>query len=642
MQHLRGFNDTSDLFRPEFEFYIGATYGLAGVAGLLFNNGVGIAPFALSAISFALTARWTGKAAPRIKQKCLMSNNYYWFKELSELRAFNLDNPNKVYLGRGFEWGAEHAALYERISSMSTSLKELNLPAIFRKGAEEETAKLGGKPYIHGIGEEKDIEVLIDAFFGHSIILGLPGTGKTTLLNMLSTGTLNRDSFNIIIDPKPDADWRQRMKDETEVMGIPFYDFSTSDATSSVRIDVLKDYEKVTDIASRIMDVTKSTSKDDSDSFKDFAWKCINQIVQAMHYVHIPAQLTSVSRYLRYDYISLTDLCLTKFYIDYFGTEAVFINKRANMVSSTGGENGGLDAMIEYYLDEKLVPADKRHDTVGNIISFVMHDKSHRSKMLASTDPLFDQLTASPLDRLLSPQLSDQMLNSTSGQILNLEEMLSTGGCLYISLNSMGDSKLSGNIAKLLLSSIASVASRRYSRDQGQGRRVALFVDEAHAALNDKLLDLMAVGRGANFEIYLSTQTVNDLEAKTDAATANRVLGLASNMFALRVSDIKTKEFISSNFDEVNVQTHSYAKSDRAGGSSSILGEAATGFTESISHERVSVFPVGAQGNMPTLQCIARMQDGKKYKLRIPILTKTKKKKPNPYRQALRRLAGVA
>ncbi|CAH1598864.1 conjugative transfer system coupling protein TraD [Vibrio parahaemolyticus] len=642
MQHLRGVGDTKDLFRPEFEFYIGSTYAAASAATLAMSNGVGLAPYALSALSLGLAAKYTSKAIPRIRQKQRLKNNYFWKKPLAELRAFNVENPERVFLGKGFEWGTEHAALYERINSMSSDLKELHLPLIFEKGALEDTQVLGGKPYIHGIGDEKEIDILASAFFGHTIILGLPGTGKTTLLNMLSTGTLNRQNFNIIVDPKPDADWRRRMKTECEIMGVPFYDFSTSNASKSVRIDVLKDYEKVTDIPSRIMDVTKSTAADDGDSFKEFAWKCINQVVQGMHYVHIPAQITTVSQYLRYDYMKLAEKCLTKFFINYFGSEQVFMNKRSNM-NAEGVEAGSLGAMIAYYMDEQKVPSEKRHSSVNLMMDFVMHDRSHRSKMLASTDPLFDQLTASPLDRLLSPNLKDELSDSVDGKILNLEEMLSGGGCLYISLNSMGDSKLSGNIAKLILSAISSVASRRYSQDNGKGRRVSLFVDEAHAALNEKLIDLMAVGRGANFEVFLSTQTANDLEAKTDAATANRVLGLASNMFALRVADTKTKEYIASNFDEVNIQTISYAKGDRAGGSSSLIGDAATTFTENIGTEKVIAFPPGAQGNMPTLQCIARMQDGKKYKLRIPILLESQHKEKVPIgKRLLNKLAGVA
>lgn len=643
MQHLRGVGDTKDLFRPEFEFYIGSSYGAASIATLAMSNGIGLAPYALSAVALGLAAKYTSKSMPRIRQKQRLKNNYFWKKSLAELRRFNVENPERVFLGKGFEWGPEHAALYERLNSMSSDLSEIHLPKIFEKGALQDTQILGGKPYIHGIGEEKEIDIMASAFYGHTIILGLPGTGKTTLLNMLSTGTLNRQNFNIIVDPKPDDDWRQRMKNECEIMGVPFYDFSTSNATDSVRIDVLKDYEKVTDIASRIMDVTKSTAADDSDSFKDFAWKCINQIVQAMHYVTIPAQITTVSQYLRYDYNDLAERCLSKFFTNFFGGEQIFAKKRSNMKSENGGEDGSLLAMIEYYLNEQKVPSVKRATAVNLIVDFVNHDKSHRSKMLASTDPLFDQLTASPLDKLLSPRLSDELSESIDGKVLNLEEMLSGGGCLYISLNSMGDSKLSGNIAKLILSAISSVASRRYSQDGGKGRRVSLFVDEAHAALNEKLIDLMAVGRGANFEVFLSTQTANDLEAKADAATANRVLGLASNMFALRVADIKTKEFIASNFDEVNVKTMSYARGDRAGGSSSLIGDSATTFTENISQEKVVAFPPGAQSSMPTLQCICRMQDGKKYKLRIPILLEGLKVEKEPFgRRFMKKLAGVA
>lgn len=632
---MRGINNTKDLFRPEYEYYIGAGYAAASISTFAMTGAMGVVPFSLTAIAAALSISWFKKAVPRIRHKCRLANNYFYFKDLAKFRSFNLDNQDRVFIGKGFEWGAEHASLYHRITSMSTDLNELNLPLIFQRGAKEDTETLGGKPYIHGIGDdEKEITVKASAFYGHTLIYGLPGTGKTTLLSMLSRGTLNRGSFNIIIDPKPDSDWEKSMREECEVMGVPFYLFSVANPSKSVRIDVLKDFESVTDIASRIMDVTRSKSNE-SDAFKDFAWKCINEVVQSMHYVGIPAQLTSVSRYLRYDYINLAEKSLDKFFSTHFSSQAEYDSVKKTMKSQNSTQSGDLMGMIEYYMSSSNVPDRNRVASVDNIINFVMHDKSHRDKMLASTDPLFAQLTASPLDVLLSPSLQNEMHDNTEATILNLEEMLDSGGCLYVALNSMGDSNMASNIAKLILSAISSVASRRYSREDGQGRRVSLYVDECHAAINDKVLNLLAVGRGAQFEIALSTQSSVDIVAKTDQATADRIMGLASNLFALRVSDKPTKDYVASNFDEASIDQYSYTKSDRAGGDS--LLDSAAGFTESLGKETKEVFPPGALSNMPNLQCIARMQNGKKYKLRIPILTNAVKKKT-----LMQKLAGVA
>lgn len=630
---MRDINDTRDLFRPEYEFNIGSGYLTAGVASALIGGvtltTVGTAPFVISAVTFGMSLHWYRKAIERIRKKSKLINNYFYMKPISELRKNNLEHPDKLYIGKGFKWGAEHATLYHRLASMSTDLKEINLPAIFRKAGEKDTRILGGKPYIHGLGEEEDTFVDINTLFGHSVIFGLPGTGKTTLLNMISTGTLNRNSFNVIVDPKPDEDWKNRMEQECKVMGVPFYYFSTSNASKSVCIDVLKDYEDLTDIPTRILDTTSTGSQDDNDSFRQFTWKCINQIVQAMEYCSIEIQITSISYYLRHHYRSLAEQSLKRFYTEFFNSEERFNNMKRQMKSQDNPDEkaGGLLGMIEYYLNDDNVPTHKRINAVDNIIGYVLHPKEHRDRMLASTDPLFDQLTAPPLDKLLSPRLEDVMGDSTKGSILNLSEMLESGGCLYLAFNSMGNAKMAGNLSKLLISALSSVASKRYSRDAGVGRRVALFVDEAHAALNDKLLDMLAVGRAGAFEIYLSTQTVPDLIAKTNDATANRVLGLASNMFALRVTDPITKDYVASNFGKVNVEQYGYARGDRAGGSSELFGDAATTYTESVSQTEVDMFPGTAQSELPNLQCMARLANGNKYKLRIPILTSEKPKR---------------
>ncbi|KJG37623.1 hypothetical protein UA32_11680 [Photobacterium angustum] len=630
---MRDINDTRDLFRPEYELNIGTGYLAAGIASTAIGGvtltTVGTAPFVVSAVTLGLSLHWYRKAIERLRLKSKLINNYFYFKPIPELRTNNLEHPDKIYIGKGFKWGAEHATLYHRLASMSTDLREVNLPTIFRKAGEKNTRLLGGKAYIHGLGEEEDTYVDVNTLYGHSVLFGNPGTGKTTLLNMLSTGTLNRNSFNFIVDPKPDEDWKARMEEECRVMGVPFYYFSTSNASESVCIDVLKDYEDLTDIPTRILDTTSTGAQDDNDSFRQFTWKCINQIVQAMEYCSIEIQITSISYYLRHHYTSLAEQSLKRFYTEFFGSEERFNNMKRKMKSKDNPDEkaGGLFGMIDYYNDDDSVPTHKRVTAVDNIIGYVQHPKEHRDKMLASTDPLFDQLTAPPLDKLLSPRLDDVMGDSTKGSILNFSEMLESGGCLYLAFNSMGNSKMAGNLSKLLISALSSVASKRYTRDGGVGRRVALFVDEAHAAINEKLINMLAVGRAGAFEVYLSTQTIPDLIAKTDEATANRVLGLASNLFALRVTDPITKEYVSSNFGMVDVDQYSYARGDRAGGSSELFGDAATTYTETIGREQRESFPGTAQSEMPNLQCMARLANGNKYKLRIPILTKDKPKK---------------
>ncbi|WP_426721112.1 ATP-binding protein [Enterobacter cloacae complex sp. 301C7] len=64
-----------------------------------------------------------------------------------------------------------------------------------------------------------------DNWFGHTLITGNVGTGKTVLQRLLSISMLHLGHVIVVIDPKNDADWRQSLMDEAAELGLPFYKF---------------------------------------------------------------------------------------------------------------------------------------------------------------------------------------------------------------------------------------------------------------------------------------------------------------------------------------------------------------------------------------------------------------------------------
>ncbi|WP_233350631.1 hypothetical protein, partial [Vibrio cholerae] len=61
---------------------------------------------------------------------------------------------------------------------MSTDYLEIKLPLVLRpfsKKYEKTTRKLGGRPWIHGLGEEKEVTADESVFHAHSVIFGNPG-----------------------------------------------------------------------------------------------------------------------------------------------------------------------------------------------------------------------------------------------------------------------------------------------------------------------------------------------------------------------------------------------------------------------------------------------------------------------------------
>src|SRR5699024_12075237 len=53
-----------------------------------------------------------------------------------------------------------------------------------------------------------------DNWFGHTLITGNVGTGKTVLQRLLSISMLHLGHVIVVIDPKNDAEWRQSLMDE--------------------------------------------------------------------------------------------------------------------------------------------------------------------------------------------------------------------------------------------------------------------------------------------------------------------------------------------------------------------------------------------------------------------------------------------
>jgi conjugal transfer pilus assembly protein TraD len=613
-----------NLFRPVFELRLAQIWLLGGLftiiaGGLAFDTQVP-AHFLVGGVMIAISIARLREGLPLLKRQFRLFVNYLYMISDVKFREDNLKKKDEVFLGRGFEWGPEHAQRSYQVMSMSTEFHEIKLPLVlkpFAKKFEDTTRQLGGRPWIHGLGDETEVNAKESVFHAHSVIFGNPGTGKTTLLNMLSGGALHRGNVIIIIDPKNDAAWRKGIQSECKAMGMEdrFFFFHPSHPSKSCRIDPMTSYARTTELASRIASLLPGESE--SDPFVQFAWKCIYQIIEAQLYVDEKPQLTSVGYYLMSGKRQLAERCLNKLFVRVLGPEwTSMMGKDIEKM----GQGDMLAGMIFYY--QQNLMAEHSCQALDGIVSMVTHDSQHMSKMLSSTAPLFAQLNSKPLDELLSPKVTmgdDDDLRP----IVDVDKLVRTGGVLYVALDSLSDAMVASAIGKLVLADVCAASARRYNYEEGKGRRVSLFVDEAHACINDPLINMMAVARGAQFELYVSSQTLPDYIAKTNEAQARRILGLASNLFCLRVNDNVTQEYATENFGEANIRSVGYSLNSGTS-TAGTLGEFSGGLKEQLSEQREKVFPATMLGDLPNLQYIARLADGRKIKGRIPFVTVTK------------------
>lgn len=621
-----------NLFRPITELKSSYSYTAAAV-WLSFQQGYSIAGginvlHGLSLLATGCAARKMIQAYPMLKKQYSLYNNKMVVIPIEKLRKINI-KPNAdeklISIGEGFEWGAEHANRAHQIDDMSSTLGEVKVPVLLKlvkAFKANNTKKLGGKPWIHGLGESLPMMANEEAFYGHTFICGNVGTGKTTLFKLLSLGMMhiakskNEKTLLIIIDPKNDSDWRGSLSRECKEMNLPFHYFNPSRPSESVKIDPLKNYSRITDIPDRLAGLL--SSEQGSNAFIDFGYESIFKVVSAMEYVNERPRITTIKNYLTEHKADLLYKALSKYYETQFGM-AWKQDNWAHMIKSTGSKSNAkeLEVMVSYY--SAIMRQENQCDALEGILTLNTHNQEHYQKMVTSLLPLFSNLTAEPLNELLSPV--DDLSLRDKRKIVDTKSLSDTGGVLYIATGSMSDAKTSSNLAKLLLSDITANAGATYDHQDGKGLRVSLFVDEAHAVLggNDSIINLLAQGRAANYQVFLSTQTIADVEAKTDSATKDRILGLCNNFFSMRVTDMSTQEYVSNQLGLKSI-TNQQITVNHSSGTEGNISEFSGGYAERLNQVKDSAFPPHLLGQLPKLEYMCRLSDGRISKGKIPVV----------------------
>jgi len=614
-----------NLFRPIFEInsavlaFICAC--VTAMTGNFLSGDASDVCIIVSVYLFCMSGRRFYQSINPLRQQISLFYNKKIFKTYTELRNFHKKNTNVTYIGEGFEWGGEHSDRAYQIQSMSSDKSEIKMPLLLRykkKTWDKNTRELGGKPWIHGLGKSLDVTTLNSTWYGHTFIAGSVGTGKTTLLKLLSIGVaIQRDHLTIIVDPKGDESWREGLKKEMESQGKGhlFYHFNPNKPTTSIKIDPIKNWNRSTEIADRLTNLTSSAT-DGGDPFTDFGWKVINQVVDAMLFTGETVQIRSIYRNLVENKYRLAENAVDKHLKNILGND--YMEEHGVEVRTYGKTK--ITQLVGFYSDKyaNLYP----EKGVDGAIQLIEHDAGHMMKMTASLLPLFEVLTAEPLNELISPV--DDLTNEDTRPIVDLHEMVQTGGCLYLSLGSLSDTKTAGHLAKMYLADLAALAGTRYEfhdSSTGEPRRVSIFIDEAHAALsgNVSLINLLAQSRGAWTQLFMCTQTIPDLESQTDSATAKRILGLCNNFFSMRCQDDDTQEYVAKQFGKTQISTLGTALM-QMGDSSTDLDHYKQSRTETLTKNEGDTFPPYLLGDLPILQYMARLSDGRKIKGKIPIL----------------------
>lgn len=638
MKNNKRLTYSENLFRPVFEIQTAFWWVLGAIATPILTNlysgqaALEIGTFLFFFMTF-IAIYYVYKSYPLLVRQLQLTTNKKIFMSASVLRKLNQlelrhrgtksaqkKDKQRTYIGKGFTWGTEHANRAYQVMDMDTDKSQVEIPVFLKPikaSRSKDTESLGGQPWIHGMGDEKDQLIHKSNWFGHTCITGNVGTGKTTLLRLMSLNALHMGNMLLVLDPKNDRDWQESIKQELAYLGKAdrFFHLHPSIASQSCRIPLLKNYTRLTEPADRISPLVGNDSS--SKPFQDFAYDVIYATTLGLDYLGEPVRLKSIGAVIKSNRRGLCYRVLDKFFRSVEGDE--YMTKLADELSDRSGDK--LEALSQYYIDnlQQEYSVKPESKAVDAMISFALHDDSHYTKMIATLKPVFTALTADPLDDLFSPIHENSM--DDPRPIVDIAEIMEQGGCLYISLDSLTDGKSASFISRLLLAEAAAVAGDRYNQNDKNPMRCTIANDEVHASIenNDALFNMLAQGRAASMEMILATQTISDIASKTDQATANRFLGLCNNFISMRSTDPTTQEYISAQFAKSSVSSQEIRTGTSRDTNSSTLAFS-TGYQETLKKTKEESFPPSLLGDLPILQYVARLSDGKKLKMRLPII----------------------
>jgi len=431
---------------------------------------------------------------------------------LRALESIHVAAPHQRYLGDGFEWKPQHAQWAHELLAA---------------GGPERSQ---GSGWIHQLSSThtplyqplRDIE-------GHTLIIGTTGAGKTRTFDLLIAQAILRGEAVIILDPKGDRDLRSSAQRMLTALGRErdMVVFHPAFPEHSVRLDPLRNFNRPSELSSRIAAAIPSTHP--SDPFKAFGQRALDQIIQGLLFLKIRPSLTQVRSILEGGPERLVQQALEQHLRDVLG-----LGWKARIPQGVRGRNSpsSVQPLAAYYRDQIA----SRHPALPleGLLALFEHDRSHFGKMVASLLPVMNLLTTGPLERLLSPDLDDR---DDPRPVTDLGRMIERKQVAYLGLDALADGPAAAMIGSLLLSDLTAVAGERYNAGTAD-EPVHVFIDEAAEVINDPCIQLLNKGRGAGIRMTIATQTLADFSARMGSearhsrcsVTSTTSLAFASSM----------------------------------------------------------------------------------------------------------------
>ena len=195
----------------------------------------------------------------------------FQYMEAEKLKNLAKRHPDELWFGWGFDWVQKHAQLAYEILKCDVSLL---IPTDHQRM---------GSTWIHGLEiSESAVQQPIQHTAGHTLIVGTTGAGKTRAFDLLVTQAVLSGEAVIIVDPKSVKDLMTSAKRACQMANQPerFVYFHPAFLEDSVRLDPLHNFNRPSEIASRITVIM--TSETTNDPFKAFGQKSLDNVIQGL------------------------------------------------------------------------------------------------------------------------------------------------------------------------------------------------------------------------------------------------------------------------------------------------------------------------------------------------------------------------
>jgi conjugal transfer pilus assembly protein TraD len=386
---------------------------------------------------------------------------------------------------------------------------------------------------------------------------------------------------------------------------------------SGVRIDFTFNWQKPTEIASRIQSVMPP---DTAGAFSAFGWDAINVVVQGLVDLEERPNLIKLTKYIEGGIEPVLEASLRRFFDATLGAnwqeqqemrKLLDSAKKGNIKRPSESASNDLLAFVAFY--EHHVAQSQRNKVIDSQVRTFRHNREHYQKITANLLPILSMLTSGDLGLSLSPDPFDA--NDTR-PIMNFEKIERAGHVLYMCLDALPDPSVASAIGALALADLAARAGMRYNL--GGYRRIALFVDEVSNVINQPLIEILNKGAEGGIYTTCAMQTLADLAKRLGSEDAARMaLGNLNNLIALRSKDRPTQDFIVETFGKTAIHTIRVGLNNAA---DAHLGDFTSVHSTQITESFEESIPADILGKLPNLQYFASVSGGRLIKGRFPLL----------------------